>query len=231
VRSSGRPPGEVERVRQFRRRALLLVLALTSFALLAASAGADAGTRATTMHLYVAFDAQGQLAPALRPLAKVSGHCWAGSIADSRADAWRCLSSAVVVRKRREFGKIFDPCFSPALTGAYVACPVPSEPWTNFVIVLRLTEPLSRKLAHPARDPTRGRPWAFVTASGRQCAALTGTVPIIAEVPLGYAYRRRRGGRSPSRGPRLDGALWSQPADEQVNRRESAGGLVVSRAG
>lgn len=89
------------------------------------------------------------------------GYCWTGSLADARADAWRCFLG----------NEIHDPCFSGA--GSYAMCP-DGTPDSHDALRLELTKPLPRSQANPAGNPARRDPWVIVTAGGAYCYRVTG---------------------------------------------------------
>lgn len=97
--------------------------------------------------------------PALPNTEAREGYCWTASLADRRADAFRCMIG----------NQIFDPCF--VLEGDKVVCganPVTKEPG----FPLKLTQPLPA-----ARSPSNGADnWAWMVelADGTVCSFLTG---------------------------------------------------------
>jgi hypothetical protein len=101
------------------------------------------------------------------------GYCWTSSIADARADAWRCFRG----------NEILDPCFT-SRAGA-VLCPV-GTPGSRDALELRLTKPLPRAEANSGRGATPGQPWVIVTSRGDVCYRLTGTIERHAGRPLDY---------------------------------------------
>jgi hypothetical protein len=101
----------------------------------------------------------------------LTGDCWTGSIAVPKLGVYRCLVG----------NAIYDPCFAPARESAppTVAC-VP-DPWSSaHVVTLRSALPDST----PARTTTA--PWALELANGAHCIAGTGTVAVVAGVPMSY---------------------------------------------
>ena len=72
--------------------------AVMATVLVAVTAASAAGT-ATTANVYEPFSVTGS--PQVRVTQTVRGHCWTGSLASPRRDAWRCLSGNF----------IYDPCF------------------------------------------------------------------------------------------------------------------------
>src|SRR5438132_10979837 len=78
------------------------------------------------------------------PVSKtVRGSCFAGSLADGRADAWRCSVG----------NQIMDPCFQGK---GYLLCP-PSP--RAKPVKLILTKPLPRSQANKSKGLTPGHPW------------------------------------------------------------------------
>jgi hypothetical protein len=136
------------------RKELILVGALLALA----AAGAAAASAPTKLERWVAVRA-GKIAPGIRVDQRGRGYCFAGSLADPRADAWRCV-----------LGKqIEDPCFSGGAT--LVLCPS-GTPDSHDALELRLTKPLPPAQTHRSGDPTRQDPWVIVTA-GAYCYRTT----------------------------------------------------------
>jgi hypothetical protein len=134
----------------------LLVLAAALLALAAAGAAAPAPTK---LERWVAFRGT-KPAPDIRIDQRGRGYCFAGSLADPRADAWRCV-----------LGKqIEDPCFSGGAT--FVLCPF-GTPDSRDALELTLTKPLPHAPANRTGDPTREDPWVIVTIGGAYCYRAT----------------------------------------------------------
>jgi hypothetical protein len=121
----------------------------------------------TVLHTYTPFE-NGKLAPGLVVRASVHGSCWTLSDVESRPYTWRCLHT----------NDIHDPCFSATPTSNLVACP--DAPWTNRVLLLRLTRRLPHWQSYKRPIPASAWPWAIVTISGKRClttaAAATGDI-------------------------------------------------------
>jgi hypothetical protein len=136
----------------------------------AATSSSDATTaRGAVIKTFSPYAATGTLAV---PVAdQLSGSCWTGSIAVPKAGVYRCLVD----------NTIYDPCFAPPgeTTPTTVAC-VP-DPWSSAHVVT-LTEPLPAPRSTSAAD----NPWALLLANAAHCVAATGTVPVVAGVPLNY---------------------------------------------
>jgi hypothetical protein len=114
---------------------------------------ASLGQIATTIHLYAPFNGGG-IAAGVRIARSASGYCWTSSLADARGDAYRCFVGNF----------IHDPCFADQTGFAhYVLCPL----YSPGAKVLRIN--LTKKLpSNPVGgDPTRDRPWAIRTSSGK----------------------------------------------------------------
>lgn len=121
------------------------------------------------------------------------GYCWTGSLADARADAWRCFLG----------NEIEDPCFSGA--DSYVTCP-DGTPDSRDALRLRLTKPLPRGQANPPGDPTRRYPWVIVTAGGAYCYRVTGTTAVEAGKALTYQCA---GASALAGSPNRTGPVWT----------------------
>jgi hypothetical protein len=153
------------------RRLALSALALGVSLLLAASAAGSG--RATAAHHFVAFK-DGKLAAGLRVATSARGHCWEGSIADGRSDAWRCFLG----------NSILDPCFSRGLASKpYVVCP--AAPWSTRVTLLRLTKPLPLSSRNKGNRATAW-PWGIVTSNRQRCLVVTGATSQIAGQWISY---------------------------------------------
>ncbi len=155
----------------------------------AALAGAGAASPARTDARYFLPYGPGGLNAGLAVVADDSGVCAHGSLAaPGRPDAWDCLGAGDTVR---------DPCFADpvAAPGALHALASAAAPWATDVVLLRLTEPLSRaKDGAPAAagveeaDPDPWElPWALELANGERCTLLTGASVVLAGERLHYA--------------------------------------------
>jgi len=121
---------------------------------------------ATQVLVYQPWTISGKLASGLVIIKSARGSCFAGSIADERPDAWRCM----------EGNLILDPCISPQPgAGREVVCPK-TGPWSPRVIVLHLTKPLPSGFGNPGPTGNQRRPAWVVLSDGADCFAETGTV-------------------------------------------------------
>jgi hypothetical protein len=137
-----------------------LVVGVAISLTLAAAAGASAAaTRVTIFHPF----AGGKLAPRLHVTRTLKGYCFAGSSADPRKDAWRCMSDNLIL----------DPCFSDPKVVSWVACPELGSPFETKMIRLALSRALPKTLRNHG-VPGRGNPWAVKLADGQICTFLTG---------------------------------------------------------
>jgi hypothetical protein len=105
-----------------------------------------------------------------------SGYCWTSSLADARGDAYRCFVGNF----------IHDPCFADQTGFAhYVLCPL----YSPGAKVLRIN--LTKKLPSNSGsgDPTRYRPWAIRTSSGKWCTTFTGATGDVAGLRINYGCR------------------------------------------
>jgi hypothetical protein len=136
------------------------VLAVAASLTLAAPAGAT--SPATRTSVYRPF-VRGKLSSRLHVTTTLKGHCWTGSSADPRSDAWRCLSGNF----------IYDPCFSDPQVPSWVACPADGSPFGTGVLRLSLSRALPRSFANHGA-PGEGYPWALKLAGGQVCTFLTG---------------------------------------------------------
>jgi hypothetical protein len=141
-------------------------------AVLVFAAGVASAAAPTKLERWTAFRA-GAVAPGIHVLQRGRGSCVAGSRADPRADAWRCLVGS----------ETLDPCFS-GLAGV-VLCP-DGTPYSRDAVEVRLTKPLPRARANPPGDPTRRPPWVIVTATGAYCYRVTGMSAEVAGKPITY---------------------------------------------
>jgi hypothetical protein len=139
---------------------------LVALAAVLTRAGAGSASPATRLEQWVAFRA-GSRAPGVHVLVHARGSCRSASLADPRADAWRCLSG----------GQVQDPCFSGSRSGAFVLCP-DGTPDSRDAIRLALTAPLPTRRASP-REPTGGAPWVIET-EGLYCYRVTAAPILVA---------------------------------------------------
>ena len=140
----------------------------------AQSAAIDQPTR-TVVKLYAPFtDMGGTLSIGLAVTDKLSGSCFAASVADPyRTDAYRCMAG----------NRILDPCFVPNPTATTLAC-VAEPLWNANVIQLTI----SGKLAAANKETTleKALPWALELANGQKCEPLTGATGAIAGLRINY---------------------------------------------
>jgi hypothetical protein len=129
---------------------------------------AAAPTR-TVVKTFRAYSGNGDLSVQVADVA--TGSCWTTSIATPVPGAYRCIAQ----------DRIYDPCFAPAhaVRPIQVAC-VPA-PWSDAE-VLRL----AGGLPSGAPLPGTARPWAIQLRNGARCVAVTGTVPQVDGVDLGF---------------------------------------------
>jgi len=155
----------------------MLVVGLSS-SVGAAGAGASASLARTLILAFKPFDRTG-LRHGVTVVSHAAGHCWTGSISDSEAYVWRCLTGNL----------IYDPCFSsPYQRGLrYVACPPYSkgseEP--SRLLELRLTSPLPAKSDDP-RVGTQGAWWLIRLHNGIECLKADGAASFVKGVPAVY---------------------------------------------
>lgn len=123
----------------------------------------------TVVKTFHAYAGNGDLSIQVADVA--TGSCWTTSIAVPVTGAYRCISN----------DRIYDPCFAPAhpVAPIQVACVV--TPWSDAE-VLRLTGALPRTAPLPGTP----RPWAIQLSNGARCVAITGTVPQVNGVDLGF---------------------------------------------
>jgi len=134
---------------------------------------------ATQVLVYQPWTIGGKLASDLVIVKSAKGSCFAGSIADERPDAWRCM----------EGNLILDPCISPQPgTGREVVCPT-TGPWSPKVIILHLTKHLPSGFGNPGPTASQRRPAWVVLADGDHCFAETGTVLTIGNLAGVWACR------------------------------------------
>lgn len=167
--------------------ALLILLAWSGGAARAGVPSGDDGGGRTAIKVFVPWQRDGTLNPALTVSARetLEGNpntqtsCQVASLATTRPDAWRCVTA--------------DPCFEPPLGRGdlrVVACS--NGPWLDQVVILDLAYPLPtpqecRAIAHcrPNLDLTRP-PWALELANGARCLPYLGTSDFIAGVRANY---------------------------------------------
>jgi hypothetical protein len=146
------------------------VVALWTTRLTGAGEAAAVRTRAT---LFEPFTEAGL--PASSPRKTIRGSCWTGSLASSRADAWRCMSG----------NEIVDPCFSSNEARGFVLCSA-SGPWARGLLEIKLTKKLPTSYANKTKPSTVGLPWALETTSGWRCELATGATDVLHGKRLNY---------------------------------------------
>lgn len=166
------------RSNRMRSSSLQISVALVMAVLLVA--GQSASLRAqqpgapTSVRVYAAFG-PGALRPGVEVIDRVSGECFAASVADqSRDDAWRCMTG----------NRILDPCFA-GFQGAQPVMACPENPWTSRVVLLTPTKAPANNLANQA-DIGGGLPWALELRSGIRCVFLTGATAVVAGMRINY---------------------------------------------
>jgi hypothetical protein len=156
------------------RQSILLYLAVT-LGLASLSFVADPGTVRTQIKLLTPFGTNG-LADGIQVLDKVSGKCFAASVASSsRPDAWRCSAG----------NAIHDPCYQRILGDEkQLACPV-EGPWSQKVILITLTEALPTE---PRKEIAveSAMPWALELGNGKRCSLFTGATAPVAGMRINY---------------------------------------------
>ncbi len=143
-----------------------VALSLAALLVIAGSAsGADRpskhGRVATTIHLYAPFNGGG-IASGVRVAKSASGYCWENSLADNRADAFRCFVG----------NSIYDPCFADQTSFArYVLClwgaQIRSTRWQATKVRstcarLGVAVVSLRRVARPLTDRPGGRAYVSV---------------------------------------------------------------------
>ncbi len=160
-----------------RRSAWWMVVAAAGAWLFAAAPGdldAQPAPSATLIRVYAAFG-PGALRPGVLVTRRVSGECFAASIADqARDDAWRCMSG----------NAIMDPCFQ-GFEGSVPVLACPETPWSPRVTLLRPTKVPARGQANES-NIGRGMPWALEIGDGARCTFLTGATAGVAGMRVNY---------------------------------------------
>jgi hypothetical protein len=154
----------------------LLVICFVVAPLAGFSVAADGAVPARTqIKLLTPFGPAG-LSIGMAVTEKLSGSCFAPSIASTtRPDAWRCSSG----------NGILDPCYQRILGDEkQLACPV-GGPWPANVVLLTLAESLpSEPRKEASRDTTL--PWALELANGQRCTMFTGATAPVAGMRINY---------------------------------------------
>ena len=148
------------------RRAAILVLLAAVVASWAAASALAGGGRPTSVYVYSPFTNAGALKASIKVDEKLSGSCFASSLASRRADAWRCTVA----------NDIYDPCFSdPAGGAAFVVCPEFGSP-PRQVDRIDLTAELPAPDNTARSGTTRGLPFALLARPyAGYCDLVTGT--------------------------------------------------------
>lgn len=123
----------------------------------------NAAVARTTETLFHPFTSSGS--PTIRTRSK-RGHCFTGSGATDRRDAWRCLSG----------NDLFDPCFSSPRAHGVVICPNVN---VTGGIELHLTRPLPEQFADTGSPSLRNPPWDIQLANGRHFGFNSGMGTIV----------------------------------------------------
>jgi hypothetical protein len=179
-----------------RRRIIGLPVPGAALLVVAAVLGLPADARAhcfgTSINLYSPFTIGGQIASGVHIKQTVHGSCWTTSIADYRADAYRCFVG----------NEIHDPCFASAANAVFVLCPLymPTSP----VLRINLTKRLPATTANG--DPTRYSPWVLQFVTRKWCEILSGATGVIAGMRINYGCV---GGGTLLGNPRRDAATWT----------------------
>jgi hypothetical protein len=156
------------------RRTVQLSFALLVAVSLAAPAAAQQAIEQTAVRVLVLFN-PGVLRPGVQIAGRVSGTCFAASLADQgRPDAWRCMSG----------NRILDPCFEGS-QGSLVVLACPDDPWSQRVVVLTASKELPRAESNKA-GLHGAPPWALELSNGARCVFLTGATTAVAGMRANY---------------------------------------------
>ena len=169
---------------------------------LAAPSLAQPAVEQTAVRVLAPFNL-GALRPGVQVAGRVSGTCFAASIADQgRPDAWRCESR----------NRIMDPCFQ-GTQGSRVILACLNDPWNLRLTVLTPDKELPRAQANKA-DLHGALPWALELSNGTRCVFLTGATTAVAGMRANYGCV---GGRMSIVGD-IDRTLplWRVLADDSV---------------
>jgi eukaryotic-like serine/threonine-protein kinase len=155
---------------------LALIIFIGAVLPVAGQAGPADGQQAlapTQVQLILPFTAPGSLG--LRITARVTGRCFAASVADSgRPDAWRCMSG----------NRIYDPCFEGLEQRTTVVACLES-PWAATAVVLTPTGGVPRQVANKGY-PLASPPWSLLLGNGASCGLLPGTTFGFAGMRINY---------------------------------------------
>ena len=155
----------------------LLTRTLLALGLSSAAALAQGGTQITDIRLLTPFQPAGELVIGVASTGKVSGSCFAMSVASpQRPDAYRCNAG----------NALLDPCFVSLDDRAPLACA--RDPWSANVVSLTLSAPLPSnvKLATADPDYAQNMPWALELANGQRCTLMTGATAPVAGMRINY---------------------------------------------
>jgi hypothetical protein len=155
---------------------MALLVALLAACAPTAPRAADGAAPATVVRILAPFGSTQRLSPTLRVSERVGGRCWTTSEADpARPDAWRCMAG----------NRISDPCFAGSEnTRPVMACM--TAPWTDTVVLLEPSEPLSPRPGPVDDQLILGDPWAIELAGGVRCTRLTGATSGVAGMRVSY---------------------------------------------
>jgi len=148
-----------------RRAAILVVLAAVLGCLVASGALAGGG-HPTSVFVYRPFTSAGALKASIKVDERLSGSCFASSLASRRTDAWRCTVA----------NDLYDPCFSaPSGSAGFVVCPeFGSPPRRVDRIDLTADLPTPDNTAKPGTK--RGLPFVLLARPyAGYCDLVTGT--------------------------------------------------------
>ena len=106
---------------------------------------------------------------------QVTGTCPAGSLSNSRPDAWRC----------QDTNRGYDPCFRGFQADQLMlACP--ESPWSPNVVLLAPTTEVPADQTN-RENFTTALPWALELADGSHCVRLGGTQLVYAGLRTNYS--------------------------------------------
>ncbi len=157
---------------------------------------AAAQATATVRHVFAPLDPGG--APPTGVAAHRSGTCFTSSITVRDRFAFRCFAA----------NQILDPCFAGSGSAQRLYCY--ADPWSKPT-ALRLT----KALPAPVTVSAVTRPWALELVGGNRCLVLTGTVPEVHGISLGYRCDTGTAGLTSATGVRLS-AFYRAPAGTLV---------------
>jgi len=137
------------------------------------SGSPGAGLTRTDAQVFEPFAPDGKVNSVLHVSQTVSGTCFAGSVADARADAWRCMSG----------NTILDPCFQNPLGSAKELGCI-RDPTKPALILLHL----KGQLPLDAANTGKGIPgnWVLQLDDGHVCSMITGTSGSIFNKRINY---------------------------------------------